>query len=254
MPASSRQRTPAPIPGTPDITSGVFTLEDIHLAIEWAKSSRQYRIPRGRIGGPWKVVHPSIKVRVHPSRAKDFVKILEGRLEGDYCLVLEFDHTIEAYACQPFKIIGGPFWGFDYFTPDFVIYPFDAPPVIIDCKPLKVSQAKVHKERHANLREAFNAYSVQFEVVTDDTIQQQPRLNTYQFLYPRLRSNQQQLISEAKDVIALVRESGGIAEIQDLRSLGIDVVRRGFAYAHSIGALSSDFECFYGPKLLIHTT
>ncbi|MFT6437457.1 MAG: hypothetical protein ACJAVI_005531 [Candidatus Azotimanducaceae bacterium] len=254
MNPSSQLRTAVHFSSRPDITPGVFAIEDIMLAIDWAKSSPQYRIPRNRMGGPWKVVHPSYKVRNHPDRAKGFIKILEGKLEGDYCLVLEFDHTIEAYACQPFKIIGGHYWGFNFFTPDVVIYPFDAPPVVIDCKPLNVAQAKIHKERHDRLREAFNTFGVEFAVVTDDIIQQQPRLHTYQFLYPRLCSGQQHLIGEAKALHTKVLQLGGAAEVQDLRELGVDVVRRGFAYAHSMGALSSDFEHFYGPEFLIYTT
>jgi hypothetical protein len=252
MNSSSQLCTPALSPNI--AFNGVFPIEFVCLAIESAKHSPQYRFPRGRQGGPWKTVHSSFKIRHHPTYLNNFVVILEGRLEGDHALGLEFDSPTEAYSCQPFKLLGSEELGFESFIPDFVVYPFNAPAYLVDCKPKSVAEAKIHKDRHKVLKKALELYGVELKIETDDIIQQQPRLNTYKFLYTALSAHKEELLDACRQVIQATVKLGGCTDVKELRYLGTDVVRRGIAYGLSVGALASDFDVEYGPNALIHIT
>jgi hypothetical protein len=249
MTLSSAKRTRAPKRNTH--SQSVFPVEDIHKAIEAARHSPQYRIPHGRQGGPAKVLHASQKARKMLGDEKDYLNILEGRLEADYCLTLEFDPEVEVYVCQPCKLLGGLEYGFTTFTPDHIVFPQSAPAYVVDCKPKQVAEAKIHRERHAILRQALAAQGVEFRVVTDEDIRVQPRMDTYSFLYGFLAAAEDYLAETQLAVERELRRLGGTAQMKDLRHLDQDVVRSGTACGLVSGSILADYSAPFGPNFEI---
>jgi hypothetical protein len=232
-------------------SQSVFPVEDIHKAIEAARHSPQYRIPHGRQGGPWKVLFPSQKARKTFGSSKDYLHILEGRLEADYCLSLEFDTDVEVYACQPCKLIGGRDYGFTSFTPDHIVFPNNAPAYVVDCKPKQVAEAKIHRERHAILRQALAAQRVEFRVVTDEAIRVHPRMDTYRLLYGFLSAPEDYLAETQLAVERELQNLNGTAQMKDLRHLDQDVARRGTACGLVSGSILADYSTPFGPNFEI---
>ena len=176
---------------------------------------------------------------------------IRDSLEGDYCLALEFDPEVESYAVQAFKLIGWPNSDINHFTPDFVVYPRFAPPYIVDCKPESVANAKIHIARHDAIKEGLTGSGVSLKVKTDTYIRQQPRLDTYKYLYNHLAHNPTQLNNDAGLVLAALQRLGGEAAVRELRSIDNFALRRGIAHGLATGLLRSDFEDDYGPHFLI---
>lgn len=249
MTLSSAKRTRAPKRNTSH--QSVFSIEDIHTAIEAARHSPQFRIPHGRQGGPWKVLFPSQKARKTFGSSKDYLHILEGRLEADYCLSLEFDTDVEVYACQPCKLLGGQEYGFASFTPDHIVFPHNAPAYVVDCKPKQVAEAKIHRERHAILRQALAAQGVEFRVVTDEDIRVQPRMDTHRFLYGFLAAPEDYLAETQLAVERELQRLDGTARLKDLRHLDQDAVRRGTACGLVSGSILADYLAPFGPNFEI---
>ena len=249
MTLASAKRTRAPKRNTR--SESVFPLEDIHKAIEAAKHSPQYRIPHGRQGGPAKVLHASQKARKMLGDEKDYLNILEGRLEADYCLTLEFDTEVEVYVCQPCKLLGGQDYGFSSFTPDHIIFPHGSPAYVVDCKPKQVAEAKIHRERHAALREALATQGVEFRVVTDEDIRIQPRMGAYRFLYGYLSGPEHNLAKSRYTLERELERLGGTAKMKELRHLGQDAVRHGTACGLVSGSIRARFSTPFGPNFEI---
>ncbi|MBB3047430.1 hypothetical protein FHR99_001666 [Litorivivens lipolytica] len=251
MPTSPQQGALAPDIPPEALFGGVYPVDLVELAIEYAKSGSQFRIPRSRQGGFWKTVFPSLKVRYAEDNTRDFVKVLEGRLEADYCLIQEFDPEVEAYAVQAFKLVDWQNPTLTSFIPDIVKFRRFAPPVIIDCKPESIANAKIHRQRHDAIRNGLAEHGVAFEVATDTTIRQQPRLDTYKYLYSHLAHNPTQLNKDTGSVLAALKELEGAATVRELRSIDNFALRRGIAHGLATGLLRSDFEDDYGPDFFI---
>lgn len=249
MTLSSAKRTRAPKRNTSH--QSVFPIEDIHTAIEAARHSPQFRIPHGRQGGPAKVLHSSQKARKMLGDEKDYLNILEGRLEADYCLTLEFDPEVEVYVCQPCKLLGGLEHGFTSFTPDHIVFPHSAPAYVVDCKPKQVAEARIHRDRHAVLRQALAAQGVEFRVVTDEVIRIQPRLDAYRFLYGYLSAPEHDLNKSKFTLERELKLLGGTAQMKELRHLGQDTVRHGMACGLVSGSIVASFSTTYGPNFEI---
>ncbi len=234
----------------------VVTLDELPAAIREVHRTPPARIPTTRFGGPRRNHHNSVKVRLLQSEQYadtfDHVFRVEGSLERAFCYHSDLDPLIEAYFPQPFDIDFQGVGNLFTCTPDFIVFPHDAPPYLVDVKDYGVLMSPkllpLYRKRQEVLRDAAN---VELHYCTQNELTRHPELENLQIMYGHLISPKHILERALQKVLKLVDALGGQCALAQLTELGTDTICHGVSYGIFVGCLTTDHNASWGGDLFI---
>lgn len=241
---------------TKKVPRKVITLEELPAAIREVHRRPPARIPTTRYGGPRRNHHNSARLRLLQSErfedAFDHVFRVEGSLERAFCYHADLDPLIEAYFPQPFDIDFQGLEGLFTCTPDFIVFPNDASPYLVDVKDyytlMSPKLRPPYHKRQEVLREAAN---IELQFCTERELCRQPDLETLQIMYSHLISPKHILERDLEIVLERVEALDGQCALAELNELGTDTICHGVSYGVFVGCLTTDHNAPWGGDLLI---
>lgn len=123
-----------------------------------------------------------------PSEKNRTTIVCESELEADFCIWLEYDAEVVAYAAQPgtfaFAVTGTA----THYTPDFEVTYSTGEIKYFEVKPDHVLQNTLYLTKMNVFRALAEQEGYGFRLVTERDIRIQPKLHNLQNLYSRLHS------------------------------------------------------------------
>lgn len=228
-----------------------FPIEAIGLAMQATRTSPPSRVPIAKKDGVTLSIFTSQKTRALQDKSFAHVYKLEGKPEAAFCLLSEFNPHIHVYYPQPFTLefINNP--AVKFYTPDFVVFPYDKKPYVVEVKTaafLASPRGKVWKKQRQAL---FKGTGYRLHFKTDESLLKQPRHDTLLYLYHFLSQPEHQLIQAYTTVEHALREFKGSTKLENLMHLDSTELLRGFAYGLSRGYLRTPFNAALSGDLLI---
>lgn len=234
----------------------VVTLDELPAAIRDVHRTPPARIPTTRFGGPRRNHHNSIKLRLTQSEqfqdSFDHVFRVEGSLERSFCYHADLDPLVEAYFPQPFDIDFEGIDGLFTCTPDFIVFPVDAPAYLVDVKNYHALVASkllpLYLKRQEVLQEAAN---IELLYVTERELNRQPELENLQIMYSHLMQPKHILERAKAHVLEQLNAIGAGCFLGDLSELSTATICHGVSYGVFTGCLTTDHNASWGRDLYI---
>lgn len=139
---------------------------------------------------------PGVHIIQFPSERNQCVIPVEGRLEADMCLLLEFDPSIRSYRSQPLTVRledeHGPF----NHTPDFEVQPTEGRAYLLEVKPHARASQAFRARRIEVARQHFLGMDLDYVLRTEHHIRIEPRITTLRNLYGRARTVRREALAE----------------------------------------------------------
>jgi len=241
---------------TQKVPRKVITLADLPRAIRDVHRTPPSRIPATRFGGPRRNHHNSARLRLLQSEqfsdAFDHVFRVEGSLERAFCYHADLDPLVEAFFPQPFDINFEGLGGLHTCTPDFIVFPFDAPAYLVDVKDhstlMSPKLLPLYRKRQEVLKEAAN---IELQFSTERELSRQPELENLQIMYRHLTCPKHVLESALNQVINAVETLGGSCALAELTELSTATICHGVSYGIFCGCLTTDHNAPWGGDLFI---
>lgn len=162
------------------------------------------RIARGR---------PSVHIVQFPSEKNKKLIPVEGKLEADMCVLLEFDSAIKTYRSQPLTVRLFDEHGAFNHTPDFAVEPFVGLSYLLEVKPHVRAAQAFRAQRIEVARQYFLGLDIEYVLRTERHIRIEPRITTLRNLYGRARTvSREGLI----DLLALLPKDGSPATLKEI--------------------------------------
>lgn len=109
--------------------------------------------------------------------------LVESILESDFCLHLEFDGEVSAYAPQPKTFQVPDSAGFTTYTPDFEVHYHSGRRCYVEVKPLKKASSDHFQDLFERFAEMLIGTQYSFIVVHETQIRKAPLLYNYKKLF-----------------------------------------------------------------------
>jgi hypothetical protein len=156
-------------------------------ALQVATTKPVRKIGRGR---------PGVHIIQFPSEKNQCVIPVEGRLEADMCLLLEFDPSIRSYRSQPLTVRLEDEHGFFNHTPDFEVQPTEGPAYLLEVKPHARASQAFRARRIEVARQHFLGMDLDYALRTEHHIRIEPRITILRNLYGRARTVRRETLAE----------------------------------------------------------
>lgn len=156
-------------------------------ALQVATTKPVRKIGRGR---------PGVHIIQFPSEKNQCVIPVEGRLEADMCLLLEFDPSIRSYRSQPLTVRLEDEHGLFNHTPDFEVQPTDGSAYLLEVKPHARASQAFRARRIEVARQHFLGMDLDYVLRTEHHIRIEPRITTLRNLYGRARTVRRETLAE----------------------------------------------------------
>jgi len=222
------------------LKEGEYYLADILTAVMEADTFGPVRIIKARKGGPHKITFPSWKARLNSRSYKTL--FIEGENEMNAAYLLEVDPEVHFFKAQPFMLVFHNGKKITRYTPDFLVWRKNQPPVIIEAK---VDAASVSKKTQAVLntvKAASEGAGVSFKLMLSSENNKEPRATNLERLYtqtgyPDRRTPEAKAIRDA--FLHSLESHGGKAMLGTLYNDSPLVTEKGLAYALFDGSVTS---------------
>ena len=156
---------------------------------------------------------PGVHIVQFPSEKNQRVIPVEGRLEADMCLLLEFDPAIKSYRSQPLTVRLEDEHGLFNHTPDFEVQPTGGRAFLLEVKPHARASQSFRAQRIEVARQHFLGMDLEYVLRTERHIRIEPRITTLRNLYGRARTvSREGLI----DLLALLPKDGSPATLKEI--------------------------------------
>jgi hypothetical protein len=159
--------------------------------------------------------------------------------ERNYFYSLEFDKTVKAYLSQPVTIEYRMGDGLHRYTPDVEVQHLEAfvPSRFVEIKPAGVAAYPGNARKFALIEEAFSELGAEFEIVSAESIESQPRLTNLQLIYAYADS----YVPEAARSLCLEVLTSGAVPLMDLGNR-LDAIGHSLASVYAL-IFRGDVQC-----------
>ena len=229
---------------------GQFNMKDIWAAIEWASRNPQARIPKPYSGGCHKIMTPSLKSRKRDPNYSS--PIVEGTLERNSALLLEFDPLVSHFKAQPFTLYYHNGDTIAWWIPDFLAWGVNAPPLLIEVKEASAANDPSTRQKHDFRKLCVESTGIRCRLITSAECSLEPRISNLRKLSrKRYRNGLGTLGGDiARDnLIAALKKNGGSATYGKLIQQDPEISEHAVALCLYEGSVLSSHKFPVGPLL-----
>lgn len=243
---------------TKKVPRKIVTLDSIYDAIKEVHRTPPARIPITHSGGPRRNHFPSLKLRhaENPKYRETDQQIfrVEGTLELEFAHSSDLDPAIESFFPQPFEIDFEGYRDLGKTVPDFIVFPHDSAPYLVDVKPWSKAQAPRIKALLETRQKALEeTVGIELRIVTDKELCIEPKKSNLHIMRTNLISSKKKLQADLDAVKPLIEELNGCCYLDNLLEshLTIDEVSQGVCYGIFTGQISTPHNTSWGNNLIV---
>ncbi|WP_374972383.1 hypothetical protein [Spongiibacter marinus] len=217
------------------------------------------RIPSTHYGGPRRCHHPSIKTLMLQSKHRrdtyDHFYRVEGRLERAFCYRADIDPNIECYFPQPFEIDFCGVNGLSVYTPDFIVFPHDDKPYLVEVKHrdfmLFDDARDLYQLRAKTIKENTG---IELQFPPEETLLRQPELENLELIHGFMFQPVHELKRSWKQVQKHLSRTDPVdmGELYRDNTLSPEVVAMGTSYGLFTGEAITNHNAPFGRNLTIY--